>query len=852
MKRAKTYIDGAFEILDLISDNSPKHMTDKLYKLILIDNYGNISTIKAIKKASNKNKREIVFNIFTSNKKEIEKNIKLFNGIIIIYNSFDKEFFSNLYEFIHKIEKNLIKDKFFPKIIIGDKQDYLNSLNMKNKDRKYLNKIKNIKFIEPVGESNGTIKKAVEEIIKIKNIQDKYDNYINDNIINEKYIINKFNKSKINLLKCSNCNQPYEISIINNANFIDIYCNKCDFKSKFDIMDFDKFINDKNCFECRKKIMENGQNNYCFICKKNICDDCVKKHLQKEDKDSIKINNIIYPNNLIDLFCNKHDKISYNYCVDCQKSICTECEIEFHSNHSTQMFDYNKICNLVMKQKKNLDLEKQKFEKIKNIVEDCINSLKKLFDKFILNKEKEIYYKEKIIKELELFKFDNILIENTKNLKFTNYDTSIYSFKDSWEKKLINIFEFFNEPIKIEKTKLILKDNLKGPFDILQDIDISLHGATFNNEKVTDLCPLHEYKSKQHFAVSFNNGLLKIYNDDFNNRIPINKIQIFEENEEIISLQKSSGNSLLLIGISKIKRINLSQNLLNYKILNEIYLNDHIFKIVSEIDNINGLIIINNLNEILFYNYSKNITSNIPKKNEIEEGKEISFMEAISHNKIILQYNNTYDLIEINTETKSLTINCEDKFNNIKNSNIDTSTSLIINNSLNHKESSKIYWTIYEFEMKDNNNIEIKKSHKFNNDIYYLGKMNKQTIFLFNKNSKKIILFNLLIYSSILEISFKKTKNPLSAFYLNTRKDFSDLLLINEEGYISQYSLNMKLGILHGIEKKQIVENGNKMPNENNDGNGFENVIVKTINLNNNTFLFFSKGNYIYKLKSSN
>ena len=122
---------------------------------------------------------------------------------------------------------------------------------------------------------------------------------------------------------------------------------------------------------------------------------------------------------------------------------------------------------------------------------------------------------------------------------------------------------------------------------------------------------------------------------------------------------------------------------------------------------------------------------------------------------------------------------------------------MIINNSLNPKESSKIYWKIVEFEKKEDN-IEIKKAYSFNNDIYYLGKMNKQTIFLFNKNSKKIILFNLLIYSSILEISFKKTKNPLSAFYLNTRKDFSDLLLINEEGYISQYSLNMKLGIKIG------------------------------------------------------
>ena len=35
----------------------------------------------------------------------------------------------------------------------------------------------------------------------------------------------------------------------------------------------------------------------------------------------------------------------------------------------------------------------------------------------------------------------------------------------------------------------------------------------------------------------------------------------------------------------------------------------------------------------------------------------------------------------------------------------------------------------------------------------------------------------------------------------------------------------MKLGIIHGIDIKKIVENGNKMPNENNKEKGFENEI---------------------------
>ena len=847
MKKTLTYTEGLSNFLDSNKDNLLKPMTDKLYKYIYVDNLGNINMIKAIEKASNNNNNEILFNKFETNKNELEKNIKLYNGMIIVYNSLQKKIFSNLYDFFHKIEKNLIKCKYFPKIVIGNRQDYLNSLNIKIKDRKSLNKIKNIKFIEPDADINVSIKKGIEEIIKIKKIQESYDNFINNNIINEKCILNTFNKSKINLLKCLNCNQIYEISINNSQKNISIYCSKCKFKSKFNIMDIDNFIKEINCFECRKNNSENNQINYCFICKKNICDECVKSHVQKEG--AIK-SNIIYQNNLIDLFCNRHNKICYNYCTKCKKNICPECEVEFHINHSTQMFDYDKICKLISKQKKNLELEKEKFEKVKNIVEDCINSLKNFFDKLILNKEKEIYYKKRIIQELELFKLDNTLIENAKNLKFTNYESSIYSFKDSWDKKLNNIFEFFNEPIKIEKAKLSLKDNLKGPFKILPDIDETLLGTPANNEKVTDLCPLHDYKGKHHFAVSFNNGLLKIYNDDFNNRIPINIIEIFEKNEDIISLQKSSGNSLLLTGISKIKRINLSQNLLDYKMLNEIDLKDQVLKMALEIDLFNGLICTNNLNEIFFYDYSKDRAFNISKNNEIEEGKEISFMDNISCNKIILQFNNSYDLIELNKETDSLTINCKDKFSNIDHNDICPISSLLINNSLNPEESSKVFWKIFEFEKKEDN-IEIKKSYSFKSDIYYLGKANKQIILLFNKTLKKIILFNALLYSSVLEIPFKYSHNPLSAFYLNKRKDFSDILLINEEGYISQCSLNLKLGIMHEIEKTQIIENDNKTPIESKIENRVKNCIVKSINLTKNSFLFFSKGNCIYKLKSS-
>ena len=97
--------------------------------------------------------------------------------------------------------------------------------------------------------------------------------------------------------------------------------------------------------------------------------------------------------------------------------------------------------------------------------------IKELFNNLILFKEKEINIKEKIIKELEIFKYDDTLINNVQNL-YQDYNDIFYNLEESWDKKLNNIFEFFKEPIKIEKNKLCIKENLKGPFNIIQNINL--------------------------------------------------------------------------------------------------------------------------------------------------------------------------------------------------------------------------------------------------------------------------------------------------------------------------------------------------------------------------------------------
>jgi hypothetical protein len=184
-----------------------------------------------------------------------------------------------------------------------------------------------------------------------------------------------------------------------------------------------------------------------------------------------------------------------------------------------------------------------------------LSELKIYFQKLIIYKKKEIEIKEGMIKELEIFKYNKTLIENVKNLEFENNDiynntnTNINN-NDSWEQKFNNIFQFFNQSIEVKNYNLCHKENLKGPFGNLQKIN----NETESDEGVTDLCSLNQYLGKNYFAASFNNGLLKIYNDNFEYKVPILIVKEFEQYDGINSLYKLGENSLLLIGNSIIKK----------------------------------------------------------------------------------------------------------------------------------------------------------------------------------------------------------------------------------------------------------------------------------------------------------
>ena len=845
----------------------------KEYRFILIDKGANIFIINS--SFNNKEKEKNQNGEFTNlkneisilNKKDLDKNIKLIDGIIFNFVSENKEILNKVIEYIYKIDKKIGKEKFFPKIFLCNKIVFKNTLNeIKQKEKILFNKMRNVIFLEKSYCTNNYINIAVNELIKMKIKYDNYENFINENHINEKQIINSSSKSKINLIKCLKCNQIYDILLDKFSNTIQLYCNNCKVEKKYNIFEFEKNQKEINCFLCKKYIKEINSINYCFKCHKNICHECSKFHSHEEK------NNLIFPSNLINIICHKHNKLCNNYCNECNKNICIECELESHINHNTKIFDEKNICDLIKNQKENIEKEKQKYIKIREIINDCIKSLKEYFEKLIILKEQEIKIKEEMIEQFEILKYDDTMLKNIKNLEFKKEITIVFYTKDSWDKKLNNILEFFNEPIKIKKTKLCLEENLKGPYNLLQQVDDlrktiiereSRMSQININETVTDLCPLHNYNGKNNFAVSFNNGLLKIYNDDFENRIPINIIDEFEKNEGINSLYKSYGKSLILIGNSKVKKINLSEDLKEYKILNEIEEKDQLFNMVLEIESFNAIITTNNLNQMIIYDSKngKQLTDLTNKINSEEISKDILFIDKVSDNKIIMKQSNSINLVNLSNDRSifdaSIIINNTIDIDN--NDDKENSTG-IFSTQIKFQDSS---WKILEFGM-EGNNIEIKKNFLLKKDINYLGKINEQLLLLFNIVKNTIIVFDLISYFNIIEIPFKSLQKPFISFNLRKRNEILDLLFLCEEDYLVQYALNLKVGLIYEVAKIKI-----KLPNErrtilldlnvnviNNDNkkeeeNKVKNNIVKIVNLTKSNFLIITRDNNIYNLKKS-
>lgn len=807
------------------------------------------------------------------NKEELNKYLSLLNGVILFNTQTNSEQLYKTLSSIIELNKQYTKlnpNIFFPNYIVGNKLEiikYLRSADFKEEDM--MNKFH-------IVDSSSTMKNldmynTAEELIRMKQINDNYKKFLNDTKLDLKGFINSISESPTNLLKCFKCNQIPQISIDKYLNSIYLICSKCNLEKKYGFKEYEN-IKKKHlikCSNCNKEITKKKLVNYCFNCRKYVCRDCIKKHFQLKHKDVTEENKkyYIYPNNLIDFVCNIHEKICYNYCLECENSICPSCENQKHLNHKTQFYNEQEIRELIKTQKEKLKSEQEVFGNIKKMMDDCFNSLKIYFQKLIVYKKKEIEIKEGMIKELEIFKYSKTLIENVKSLEFENIDFYNYANNnDSWEQKLNNIFQFFNQSIEVKNYNLCHKENLKGPFAHLQKINIENE----NDEGATDLCFLNKYLGKNYFAASFNNGLLKIFDDNFEYKVPTLIVKEYEQYDGINSLYKLENNSLMLVGNSIIKKIKFFEGFTQYEIIDEIEIKNQMLKFALEFELNKSLLITNNLNQINFYNYKeKQNVLNLSNVNN--ENEEIVFIDKISENKIILQlsqasllnfvdlnrfsdastnYTNKYDSLIL--ENNSILSNDRASNINLVNDNF----TILLNDKVNNIiDNSQITSKIIEFEFNESE-ISIKKNHSLDKGINYLGKINDQLLLFYNNIKKNIIIFDIISYQYYKELNFNSSLRPTISFCLNKNHNLINLLMVNEGGIISQCTLNTEIGFIHILNKiaikvkmaeKAIDLNLNiekKVKEKNN--------IVKMISLEHNNFLIVTQDSSIFNLKESN
>ena len=845
-----------------------KCIKEYIFLLLGIEETGSLFIIKTffeVKEgnSSSFNSDDIKYEISTIDKNKIEKSLSTFNGIIFIYNKQKKEVLNKIIDEIIKIEKlfkDLFPTKFVPKIIMGNKKEIINIIKNKKYTEKDMANM-NMYFMELLTQKNIGISFAAEKLIKLIQINNNYKKFILSKGKNEKEVYENLSKYPSKIKRCLICNHILEISIDKYSNFIYLICKRCKNEKKYTFEEYEKYDNNIliKCVECKKNNNKINFINYCSKCNNYICNSCLNKHFQKENKnkDIDNYKSIIFPYNLMDFVCNIHDKMYYNYCSKCKKKICPRCETESHMTHEKIIFDDSNINKIIETQRQNLRREKQENKKMQNLVEDCLNALRNYLNNLILFKEKEISIKEKIIKELEMFKYDDTLINNAQNL-YQDYNDVYYNLEESWDKKLNNIFEFFKEPIKIEKNKLCIKENLKGPFNIIQNVNLENNNNKEEKDGiVTDLVSLGNFIKKNYFAVCFNNGLLKIYNDDFAHRIPIMIIKEFEPNEGINSLYKSLTNTLLLVGNSKIKKIIFSEDYKEYKIINEIEIKDkdkdkdkdQLFKGALELESFNLLIITDNFNNLIIYD-NKN-----KKKIDVDIGGDLSFIDKISEKKIIFQISQTNLLDEIQLDLARQTI-CNDNLSKsyLEDSSLEEEPSLMNNSILIQNESNDFVWKILEFDM-ELKDIKIKKNFVFKKHMSYLGKINEQLLLFYNSLHNKVILFDLIYYVDFMKIPFNSSIKPIISYPLTRKFDYLEFLILCEGGFLTQCAINLKIGFMYIITKIKVEPqsiNTNTALDSNNDLNEIENKnkVVKIIELENKNFLIITHDSSIYNLKN--
>ena len=316
-----------------------------------------------------------------------------------------------------------------------------------------------------------------------------------------------------NIYHCPKCFSIPLINVKDNENKVILDCLKNHHTemlfSEYMSSEFQKKINNIECSKCKKKI--NAVKILCSECQKVYCKDCLSSHIKNNPDHHV--NNI----NKYEFSCPIHISKYTHYCFVCKKNLCDECVEDKHDKHQVIYFkNINLKNNELVEFKNNLEKENELLFKIKKIFNDTLTTLSNKFNDIISYKFLCLKYKNNIINTYETNDLDYQIMDGVNHLKFITKDLKIepemneldiiyelFNFLDSIEYNdeynntgNNNYNMNINEPINFSNMDYRINSNNKIIFDSKNKIEES-ESEYEDNENENENIDINNNKKKQ-------------------------------------------------------------------------------------------------------------------------------------------------------------------------------------------------------------------------------------------------------------------------------------------------------------------------------------------------------------------
>ena len=711
-------------------------------------------------------------------------------SIIIMYKINDEDSFYNLKNYLDIIRQNSVENPII--FLVGNYSDVKKeSRKITFEELKTFAEEQELKYFEISCKNGNGINEVIEDLTKeilltgkwyiskiFKDLGDisSLEKAEKENDKLKKHLKNFVKEKKPNFLRCQACDKLFIVRFRTMFNEVSFICNNCKFESNVSISSIDSYIEKLSnriiCHECKKKT-DKYKLNYCPKCKEYICSSCEKIHIKKF-KPSEEQGHDICPYYLMDISCYKDAKKNIGYCKFCKQSFCSKCNND-HKKHEFMYFD-DFIEQLTKEGKDNIQKEKSLINDFKKNCEDCLDTLKRTINHFINIKEKEIKLKEQLLFQLSNIQYNYQLIDTVKNLRYIKklkYDKNSY-----WDQKLTDIFEVLGFPIQIKSINITKEKNSSiTP----EKIKIGCGSGTpleYDQKEITDICSMNNDK---YLGISFSNGTLELYGNLIKSRDPLSMFTIFENEQAINSIQKSTRNinNFFICGQYKIKNIEFFDNYKNYKTINELVDEDKIFFLCLEQ---NDYILTSDVfNHIELYSKEYKKLEDISSCIDPTGSKRILSFNEISNDKIYINYNklseSNLEIVQGRNSTMSMSIN----FNDIDNDNDLENFTMDLGEAGNIVKQIELGTKIIEI-----NYNRIKREYTLPNKQEIIGVLNDKLILIRDELNGSVILFDVTTFKNSQRFYWDLGGKPVYIGVLNKRFNLIDFILVDDKMNIFQ------------------------------------------------------------------